>query len=142
MAEHPPEGPGKRQPRDRRLAALEKQLDRYLEDARSRHALAGKETPAHERGLTSQQLEDIIAHLAAQRRAKRAAILTNLLDLADRAGTTVGALSLIALFFADKHSHATLVVANTAKPLWGACIGFGLALVASYAKALLTWRDK
>ncbi|MBR9881807.1 MAG: hypothetical protein GYB17_20240 [Gammaproteobacteria bacterium] len=134
-----PQGQGPHRARDRRLDALEKELDQYLGSSR-----AGKTgTPASERGLTQQQLEEIIAHLAAQRRAKRAAILTNLLDLADRAGTTVGALSLIALFFADKDSSgATLVVASTAKPLWGAFVGFGLALVASYAKALLTWRDK
>ncbi|MGQ7248348.1 hypothetical protein ACUN9Y_13560 [Halomonas sp. V046] len=130
--------------KDRKLDALERELDEYLDEPGLGSVTEQSSTPARSRpSLSRQQLEDIIEHLAAERRAKRAAITANLLDLLDRAGTTVGALSLIALFFADKAGeHGDLLVANTAKPLWGAAIGFGLAVVASYSKALLTWRGK
>ncbi|WP_155829146.1 hypothetical protein [Halomonas huangheensis] len=128
---------------DRQLDELKGELIRFIEERSAVDPQSREGGSLRSRALTEQELEEITEHLAAERKAKHAAILSNLLDLIDRAGTTVGSLSLIALFFADKtNTQGTLLVASTSKPLWGAAFGFLLALVASYCKAILTWRDK
>lgn len=125
---------------DRQLDELKSELVRFIE-ARSTAGVQSREAGSLQTNtLTEQELEKFTEHLAARRKARHAAALNNLLDLADRTGTTVGSLSLIALFFADKTTD-TLLVASTSKPLWGAILGFLLAVVASWCKAPLTWRN-
>lgn len=128
---------------DRQLDELKNELIRFIEERSATRSQSRETDSLRSRALTEQELEEITEHLAAERKAKHASILNNMLDLTDRAGTTVGSLSIIALFFADKTASAdTLLVASTSKPLWGAAFGFLLAVVASYYKAILTWRNR
>nr|WP_300309356.1 hypothetical protein [Halomonas sp.] len=123
------------------LDALKRELSQMAKGASERSGLQHGNDTSRSRAFTQQELEEIAEHMAAERRAKWAAVFANWLDMADRTGTTIGALSTVALFFADKDGDA-LVVATSANPLWGVVIGFSLAFGASYLKALLTWRGK
>lgn len=141
---------------------LEEALDR---EARELHEISeineAYDAASH---ATSEAIRKISAHIAAERRKRRAHIFYNWLDVLDRGGVTIGAISTIAVFFpvlpdgsaqdamqaaTQAGDQITIVVRQAAQigrdttlASFGMVTGFVIAAVSSYVKALLTWRDK